>query len=549
MERPLPTPAPGTPAPARVLKGGLPVPETPGGNLSQMIREADAVFASLGSPLDLVREDTPEPPPPAETIPPPDPSAPEALPPGPSEPAGPALPLESPESTEPALSPSAPEAAEPAPPPDAPEAAGPASPPDAPQPAEAAPEIPAEADVPPPPPKPPVPLSNETVTGHTAGLWKYLPIPEDQPDQAPEYRTLHRCGPGGEILAAQVRGKKHKHEGTNGDDWFEAAFFQDLVFLAVSDGAGSKKLSRIGAKAACQTAVGYLKAAFTGLWTPELAETLALDFGDQRCMSACASLAGVVQSAVGKARAAVESAFYQRAADPAWEALLGRSPELRDFSGTLLAAAVLPAGNAGRLVLSCQVGDGMIALVNTKAPFGEALKLMGAPDSGEFSGETEFLTSAQAVTPEALQSRTKISRGHSDVLLLMSDGVADDYFPHETGLLRLYCDLAANGILTQPVQDLTADQLQRYTGFPAPLSYPWVNDQSVQVPLHYTRRILESTGLTMEALWQDRTALTLAALALKDLPEDPAERLRHWLDNYVERGSFDDRTLAILRMG
>ena len=38
-----------------------------------------------------------------------------------------------------------------------------------------------------------------------------------------------------------------------------------------------------------------------------------------------------------------------------------------------------------------------------------------------------------------------------------------------------------------------------------------------------------------------------AVLATKEL-KDPSKRLQIWLDNYVERGSFDDRTLVIVRM-
>lgn len=395
------------------------------------------------------------------------------------------------------------------------------------------------------------PLSNEAVTGHTASLWKYLPVPAEEPEPAPETLRLYQKYGGGVVTAARVRGKKHKHEGTNCDDWYEVSGFQNLLLAAVSDGAGSKRFSRIGARESCRAAAGCLRRELEGLWTPELAADAALDICEPRCMAACTVLAGAVQRSVLKAREAVEAAFYTRVNDPAYEAVLGRPLELRDLSATLLVTVVIPSGAGGRLVISCQVGDGMIALVDRKGPFEGSVRLMGTADSGEFSGETEFLVSPKMSSLEALQSRTKLSWSRSDLLLMMTDGVSDDYFPHETELRRLYFDLVANGILEgENPGELTEERLRLCRKLPQPLSYPWVNDQRVQVPLHYTRRILETAGLTREDLWRDGTALAAARAELEEqlaLP-DPARRLERWLDNYVERGSFDDRTLVIAEL-
>ena len=80
---------------------------------------------------------------------------------------------------------------------------------------------------------------------------------------------------------------------------------------------------------------------------------------------------------------------------------------------------------------------------------------------------------------------------------------------------------------------------------PSPLAFPWVNDQNIRVPIQYTRRICAALGLTLADIWQDKTALNLARLELPPPSGSAAERLQLWLDNYVERGSFDDRTLVI----
>ncbi|MDE7244677.1 MAG: protein phosphatase 2C domain-containing protein [Oscillospiraceae bacterium] len=415
---------------------------------------------------------------------------------------------------------------------------------------EQSPLPPEKTDPPPAAESVPAPLPDETVTRHTISLWKYLPVPAAEPEPFPEYVTSETEIPGGKLLAARVRGKKHKHEGTNCDDWYEAAVSGKATIIAVSDGAGSKKFSRVGARAACKVAAGYLARGMEDIFrrNPELSGTLGLPLTDPQCQAACGLLAETVQQAVLKAYAAVETAFYVRAAEPAYTAVLGRRLELTDLSGTLLLAAALPV-NGERLVVSCQVGDGLIALLNTKGSFSSALKLMGEADSGEFSGETDFLTSEKMHDINTLKSRTKIFCGTVDTVLVMSDGVADDYFPFQPGIQRLYIDLAANGILEDggPVS-LTPRQARLFKRLPDPLEYPWVNDPSVPVALHYAQRLCDAAGLTLQDLWDDRIILRCLEPEGRMKAASPKERLKIWLDNYVVRGSFDDRTLVIAQI-
>lgn len=385
-------------------------------------------------------------------------------------------------------------------------------------------------------------LSDDEVLAHTAALWKYQPIPQQEPEPFPEYLQHEAVYQDGSVIAARVRGKKHKHDGTNCDDWFETISLGSMTLLAVADGAGSKKFSRIGARESCRAALGYLRHILAQEPVADLSDTAQLTN----------RLAGAVQQAVLKAFAAVEAAFYTRAANPAYENVLGRGLQLKDFSATLLLAVVAPLSPLSKdcLVVSCQVGDGMIAVLNSDADFAASLKLLGTPDNGDFSGETDFLTSPQMQNVENLQSRTRVFCGAMDKLLLMTDGVSDDYFPNETELHRLYFDLLLNGVLpdldTQlTLNDLTPEQLQLFKQIPSPLAFPWVNDQNIRVPIQYTRRICAALGLTLADIWQDKTALNLARLELPPPSGSAAERLQLWLDNYVERGSFDDRTLVI----
>lgn len=402
-------------------------------------------------------------------------------------------------------------------------------------------------------------LSNKEVTDHTAGLWKYLPIPSDEPEPAPEYLQCDTTLPGGRVIAARVRGKKHKHEGSNCDDWYEIANVDDVTFIAVSDGAGSKRFSRIGARESCKASVGCLVNTYGKMISeiPTLREAVKRELSSAECMEACGRIAGLLQKAVIQACEAVEAAFYSRATDPAYSEILKRKLDLKDLSGTLLLAAIIPLNKETKehLIVTCQVGDGMIVSINSKGSFQSSVKLLGVPDSGDFSGETEFLTAPQMKTMEVLQKRTKLSRGVTDTVMLMSDGVADDYFPNETQMRRLFFDLLVNGIIEiedkpSELSKLSPKEMHIFKKIPDPILYPWVNNKSVTVPIQYTNRICDTMGVSLEELWEDRSILDLARLELKEaIPAcDMGERLRVWLDNYYERGSFDDRTLVVVQL-
>ena len=400
--------------------------------------------------------------------------------------------------------------------------------------------------------------SAQDVMSVTANMWKYQPIPENEPEPFPEYVTKYEKVGDTEIIGARVRGKKHKHEGTNGDDWFESVVMDNITCIAVSDGAGSKKYSRIGARCACKAAVGYLKEALTELVNSDadIMNAISLKIDDPKCIEAYTKIASVVQQSMVTAYNSVEGAYYQRNTDKAYSDVLGREIGLKDFSATLLVAVCISAGSEEKetTVISCQIGDGMIALIDSKGAFEKSVKLMGEADSGDFSGETDFLVNKKLLEPGSLASRTKISRGTSDVIMLMSDGVADDYFPNETEMRRLFFDMIANGILEGIVEtsesDLSADQVEDIKNIPEPTEFPWVNDKDVMVGLNYTKDILSAMGMTLEDLWAKKYIASLAAAKVKEAmqTDDLSERLKIWLDNYVERGSFDDRTLVVAKI-
>ncbi len=389
------------------------------------------------------------------------------------------------------------------------------------------------------------PLSNNEVTQHTASLWKYQPVDNSQPENSSEYITEKLVSENAEIISASVRGKKHKHDGSNRDDCFKTAFCEDIAIMAVSDGAGSKKFSRIGASYACDESVKTAVKLINDLKKSEkfklCMENISAPLSSQEFMSGCGIFANIIQESVISAYNTVEKAFNERKSKYEYLKVLERDMEFKDFSATLLIVIAVPVvveGKIQTLVVSCQIGDGMIAAVSFDSD--DAIKLLGEADSGSFAGETDFITSSSMKNKENLMGRTKIARKEISEILVMTDGVADDYYPNSSRMNELYMNLQLNGILPTK-NDLIGD----ISEIPEPISYPWVNDNSIEISVNYCSEIIEKCGITAEFLWNNNGIISEAVKKLGDLEENSEERLKIWLDNYVERGSFDDRTLVI----
>jgi hypothetical protein len=419
---------------------------------------------------------------------------------------------------------------------------------------------PRSAPAPPPPTPNPFPEMNKPPDNpRPAGpQWKYQPVPESEPDPHPESDALERTTPEeGRLLAARVRGKKHKHEGTNGDDWYEIAVAGPWTLIAVSDGAGSKKLSRVGARVSCQETVRVLAADLAEhRLQPRTADLARKD--EKRAVFLDADVEFVQQKihkAFQGAYSAVEKAFQERVDAAPYQKMLTRRLVIEDFSGTLLVAVHTSVRIQGRdhsLVVACQIGDGVVAGLDPKG----AVVVLGAADSGDYSGETDFLTSRRQLDPANLQRKTFGYCGSLRALLVMSDGVADDYFPADPGMARLYADLVLNDILP-PAVAVGEEALAEVGEHTPPNFDPASLDmESEAVAADGPRRVmLRSAAVYATELGRDMARIAgspafLAAGArnapLTAASPKRADRLRLWLDSYQVRGSFDDRTLVVL---
>ncbi len=388
-------------------------------------------------------------------------------------------------------------------------------------------------------------LTDSQVMQHTATIWKYRPIKDDGLERHDESHAKHTVTENGEIIAARVRGKKHKHDGTNCDDWFETAVTDGCFIAVVSDGAGSKQLSRTGAKLCCDGAAAYLKREISALIAKEqsLKADLAGDMGGERFMAACGKIAPLVQNAARYAFDNIINHLRGIYADERYIEVLGRAPELSDLSSTYLAAVAIPLETAnGRevFIATAQIGDGCICAINTAADSEGCLKLLGEADSGKYSGETQFL-SESALSSANIAAKTRISRGKSDIIMLMTDGVADDYFPTEPMAKRLYLDLCLNGVL--PMKGIVPRPQT-----PAPIAFPAVSSTAEEVSLQYAKQLFADCENPVNELWERRNTLKRHSLMANgiSLGDTAEQRLLAWLDSYNERGSFDDRTLVII---
>lgn len=460
---------------------------------------------------------------------------------------------------------------------------------------------------------------------------------------------------GSRFLAASVRGRGHKQDALFCDDTGRFLECGSWRVLIASDGAGGAKFSRVGSQLACDAVVRRLAQELrdcdvAGL-TLSVADLKALQdapVGDPRVSAVFTAIQGAFSDAYADIAAWVadrnavepelskERAFIDAVARGTDSEMRRREPGAApeaplvlltsDLHCTLLACLVVPItfrredGSCCPIIMtvSCAVGDGMIVAFRRNGLQHPAVMLM-APDTGQFAGQTQFLTDKTS-DPDAVRGRIRVQfLGGSDDLsavVAMTDGVADDYYEGEAAMERLYCDLIVNGLLgcdagaadvakeravaedalraraeaaaarmaglddefappLQPADDFRKKQLQKSLSQQAAQSTlsSLVRLETVleslpegapprSVPVKYASAYLDALSLTPGQLLARPALLrAIAECEPRTLPEpadavDPsascraaADRIRRWMDAYIVKGSFDDRTMVVLETG
>lgn len=300
--------------------------------------------------------------------------------------------------------------------------------------------------------------------------------------------TISYMTNGLQIIGASRRGRSHEHAGTFRDD--DMGFWMDektgrYVFI-VSDGAGSCKYSREGSRLVIKFIREKLDANLSSAdWETD---GQSLNPAGKIGMK----LAGLASYANGRLKKYVEEENARHPEDQ-WT--------LKDFSATILIAALKRDNDGGLRLVTFSIGDGVIAW-----RVGDRAQVMCRPDSGEFGGGTRFLTTPEVWTkifPKErnvkwswetfCNSRVRCKCFTPDEasnfsLFLMTDGVSDPWFETDAGL---------------------EDEKK------------WVSFVDV---------ILAGDGYNR------------ASISLKDDAEINAKRLLDWLDFKIP-GNHDDRTI------
>jgi hypothetical protein len=271
--------------------------------------------------------------------------------------------------------------------------------------------------VPPGPVLPPAPA---------AATWKVLE-PEDPSDPvAHEVCELRRRDADWNVLAASIRGKLHAHKAMWRDDAYAFDWVGDWTIIALSDGAGSARLARIGARAACDAALRTMKETLAG-YRPAPGPAEAPLPADQ-----------------DRLREALIHGALQARAGIMLEAQKRQCPS-RDLHATFLLVIHTPF-KENTLVGAIQVGDGAIGVYTED----DVCRLLGVADHGQYSSETCFLTTPHIEEQFAQRVRFSIFKKAMRGLAVMCDGVSDDFFPEDKRLIELFSG--------NPIQELKTKQ-------------------------------------------------------------------------------------------
>jgi serine/threonine protein phosphatase PrpC len=228
------------------------------------------------------------------------------------------------------------------------------------------------------------------------------------------------------MIVGSKRGRSHAHEGIFRDDDFDFHFSEQTGWgiIVVADGAGSAKYSRKGSLLACQKVVDYFKN-IPQEDIEKLSEAINLEINESNELNQKA-ISSFCINHHGKA------AFY--ALNAIKEEAVNKVAQIKDYSTTLIFAFVKEFGEK-LFVSSFWVGDGGIGIFTKES---NTVSLLGVPDSGEFSGQTRFLTMNEIFADNAYISRIKYKIVDKTCnLVLMTDGITDAKFQTDAALEKI----------------------------------------------------------------------------------------------------------------
>ncbi|KAA6300158.1 MAG: hypothetical protein EZS26_003702 [Candidatus Ordinivivax streblomastigis] len=313
-------------------------------------------------------------------------------------------------------------------------------------------------------------------------LWHTMETPKDidyyKPDEDKAFVTVASKKSGGvlgigkkkqaqkDMVAASQRGRSHAHEGKARDDDFKLFFDESSQWyvMAVADGAGSAKYSRRGSQIACETVIDVCKEKMAKL--NKTFEHQISAFQKNRSDENRKKTGDLLYEIIG-------AAAFQAYKNIEKEAMQGRNKPVKDFSTTLL-LSICKKFDFGWFTGAFWVGDGGIGIYNKETSF---VKILGEPDSGEFAGQTRFLTMPEIMQPAEIYRRLRFEvLDDFTALILMTDGITDPKFETDANLNKiekwndLWNDLGGTNedqikVDFSDDNEQTADQLLQWLNF------------------------------------------------------------------------------------
>ena len=271
------------------------------------------------------------------------------------------------------------------------------------------------------------------VNKNSKTLWNKV-IPSDpnevywKPDTANDFAK----GIEKNIVAGRYRGRSHAIKGTCCDDDFYIKYNlqHDCYIAIVADGAGSAKFSRQASKLAVNTAGNFINSNLNE-YIPKIEDIIntykdPTGFNKIDCHKEIKEiLYKLLGGAVTSAHNSIKIEFNSK------QDLI---KEIKNLSTTLLIAVAKKIRNYW-LCAAYWVGDGAIAVYKEST---NSVKLLGEVDSGEFSGQTRFL-SQKEIDYNDINKRIQyvIVQDDFTAFMLMSDGVSDPKFHMESNLNKV----------------------------------------------------------------------------------------------------------------
>lgn len=257
-------------------------------------------------------------------------------------------------------------------------------------------------------------------------LWKILEPPETLGDPKDhEYNKLIPLVSGDNernLFCASKRGRSHAHKATYRDDDVKIDYLKDSGWsiIAVADGAGSAKLSRVGSKIACEESVKFISQMLASE-NEKLSELIEI-INKEDSSENEAQLQKILFEILAHAAYTSAKAIQTEAEN--------RKLTINAFHTTLL-LAIHKQYDFGHFIAGFWIGDGALAIYKKNEP----ITLLGKPDGGQYSGQTVFLTMKKYLETEALAKRIRyhIVKDFT-ALIAMSDGVSDPEFGTDKNL-------------------------------------------------------------------------------------------------------------------